>query len=135
LLEVEWYPGRGEKYEEISGSSAPCAVGNQPTEHDREHHCDQGEHPTTDNEAANIIAQTENGGGCADGVEMERAIGVEAGIGEPTFRPLGDVPDLSFVRVRSRGRNPNVPPLKEEAEHQREQEKKECALTQHRIQQ
>ena len=122
LLEIERHPGR-EQYEEISGSSAPGVIGNEPTEHDRKHRRDQGDQPTTDNEAANFVAQTENGGGCAYGVEMERAIGVEPGIGEPALRPLGDVPDLSFVRVRSRGRNPNVPPLEEEAEDEGKEEK------------
>jgi hypothetical protein len=40
LLDIEWHPGR-EQDEEVPGSSAPCTVGDQPTEPDCKHYCDQ----------------------------------------------------------------------------------------------
>ena len=98
LLEIERHPGR-EQNEEVSCSSAPCVIGEHPSESDCEHRCDQRDDSTADDDAAVFVAQTENRGGGADGLEMERTIGVEAGISEPAFRPFSDEPDLPFVRV------------------------------------
>jgi hypothetical protein len=121
LLEIEWDPRR-QQQKEVGGSESPGSVGENPAEEEREHRSCKGKDAPPCDERAQSVAEREGRGEPSDRLEVEGAVSVEIGVGEPPVNFLGDETYLAFVRVeRGRG-SAGVPPQKEQAKTQREQE-------------
>jgi len=99
LLEIKRDPGHQEK-KELTGAAPPDPVGQNPAQDDRQHGGGEGQDPPTHDKVPRNPIATEEGGGGADRLKMERTISVEVRIDEPTFCALRDITHLPLIGVR-----------------------------------